>query len=235
MRVTIKTTSVLVAALALADCAGRSPLPASATIGPAPTLVKPQKRLIPDVNVVTAVGWNDAERPVAATGTRVQAFARGLDHPRWLYVLPNGDVLVAETNGLPRPDDAKGIKGWFFAHYQGKAGGDSPSANRLVLLRDVDGDGVADTKSVFLTGLNSPFGMALVGDDFYIANSDGIVRVPYTSGATTITARPTTVLDLPGGPLNHHWTKNIVASADGQHLYVAIGSNSNVGEIGNTV
>ncbi|MEP7118651.1 MAG: sorbosone dehydrogenase family protein [Acidobacteriota bacterium] len=207
-------------------------MPASATIGPAPTLVKPQKRLIPDVNVVTAIGWNEVETPVAAPGTRVQAFARELDHPRWLYVLPNGDVLVAETNAPPRPDDAKGIKGWFFAHYQRKAGGDSPSANRLVLLRDQDGDGVADTKSVFLTGLNSPFGMALVGDELYIANTDAIVRVPYTPGTTAITARLATVLDLPGGALNHHWTKNILASADGQRLYVAIGSNSNAGENG---
>jgi glucose/arabinose dehydrogenase len=170
--------------------------------------------------------------PVAAPGTTVTAFARGLDHPRWLYVLPNGDVLVAETNAPKRPDDAKGIKGWFFRHFQKKAGGAVPSANRITLLRDTDGDAVADFRSVFIADLNSPFGMALVGSTFYVANSDALVRFPYTSGETQIAAAATKVADLPGGTLNHHWTKSLLASPDGSKFYVGVGSNSNVAENG---
>jgi glucose/arabinose dehydrogenase len=162
----------------------------------------------------------------------VVAFARGLDHPRWLYVLPNGDVLVAETNAPPRPEDSKGLKGWFFQYFQKQAGGAVPSANRITLLRDADGDGVAETRTVFLAGLSSPFGMALVGDTLYVANTDALVRFPYTEGQTQITAPATKVTDLPAGPINHHWTKNVVASEDGSTLYVAIGSNSNAMENG---
>jgi glucose/arabinose dehydrogenase len=184
------------------------------------------------VNVVTARGWAAGEKPVAAEGMEVVAFARGLDHPRWLYVLPNGDVLVAETNAPPRPEDSKGIKGCLFQHFQKKAGGAVPSANRITLLRDADGDGVAETRTVFLAGLSSPFGMALVGDTLYVANTDALVRFPYTEGQTQITAPATKVTDLPAGPINHHWTKNVVASEDGSTLYVAIGSNSNVMENG---
>ena len=184
------------------------------------------------MHVVTAQGWPDGGRPVAAEGTAVAAFARGLEHPRWLYVLPNGDVLVAETNAPVRPKDNRGIKGWFFKHFQKKAGGAVPSANRITLLRDADGDGVAETRSVFLSGLSSPFGMALVGDVLYVANTDAVVKFPYTPGETRITAPGTKVLDLPAGPINHHWTKNILAAADGSKLYVNIGSNSNAGENG---
>jgi glucose/arabinose dehydrogenase len=147
-------------------------------------------------------------------------------------VLPNGDVLVAETNAPPRPDDGKGLKGWFFKRYQKRAGGAVPSANRITLLRDTDRDGVADVRTAFLTNLNSPFGMALVGSSLYVANTDAVVRFPYSEGATTITAAPVKVTDLPGGTLNHHWTKNIIASRDGTKLYAAVGSNSNVAENG---
>jgi hypothetical protein len=147
-------------------------------------------------------------------------------------VLPNGDVLVAETNAPPRPQDAKGLKGWFFKRYQKKAGGAVPSANRITLLRDADGDGIAETRTVFLSGLTSPFGMVLVGNTLYIANSDAVVRVPYATGQTQISAVPEKVVDLPAGPINHHWTKNVVASADGAKLYVSIGSNSNAAENG---
>jgi glucose/arabinose dehydrogenase len=164
-------------------------------------------------------------------GKRVYHGAFGR-HPRWLYVLPNGDVLVAETNAPPRPDDAQGIKGWFFKKFQKKAGGAVPSANRITLLRDSDGDGVAETRSVFIDSLTSPFGMALVGDVLYVANTDALVRFPYVAGVNTITARGEKVTDLPGGRLNHHWTKNVIANADGSRLYVAVGSNSNVGENG---
>ena len=222
----------LLTIVAVIGCGGSARLPVSAGIGPRPTLPSPDKSLIPTVNVVDAKGWPANATPVAAEGTTVNAFARGLDHPRWLYVLPNGDVLVAETNAPPRPDDAKGIKGWFFKRFQKKAGGAVPSANRISLLRDADGDGVAETRTVFLDSLYSPFGMTLVGEAFYVANSDAIVRFPYRAGDTTITAAGTKVVDLPAGRLNHHWTKNVIASVDGTKLYVAIGSNSNVAENG---
>jgi glucose/arabinose dehydrogenase len=222
----------LLLAAALAGCASSAKLPVSAGTGPNPTLPPPEKSLIPLVHVVDAKGWPEGATPAAAEGTAVTAFARDLDHPRWLYVLPNGDVLVAETNAPPRPEDNKGIKGFFFNLFQKKAGGAVPSANRITLLRDTDGDGVAETRSAFLTGLNSPFGMALVGDDLYVANSDAVVKFPYTKGATQITAPATKVVDLPAGPRNHHWTKNILASPDGAKLYAAVGSNSNVAEHG---
>jgi glucose/arabinose dehydrogenase len=222
----------LVTAVILAGCASSAKLSVSAGTGPNPTLPPPNKAPIPLVHVVTAKGWPEGSKPVAAEGTAVAAFARGLDHPRWLCVLPNGDVLVAETNAPQRPEDGKGIKGWFFKHFQKKAGGGVPSANRITLLRDGDGDGVAETRAAFLTGLNSPFGMALVGNTLYVANSDAIVRFPYQEGETRITAPGVKVVDLPAGPINHHWTKNVIASADGSKLYVAVGSNSNVAENG---
>jgi glucose/arabinose dehydrogenase len=180
------------------------------------------------VKVAKAVGWNDGAQPTAGDGLRVGALATKLDHPRWLYVLPNNDVLVAETNAPVRPEDGKGIKAWFVKRFMKKAGAAVPSANRITLLRDADGDGVAEVRSVFLDSLNSPFGMALVGNTLYIANTDAVVKVPYTTGDTRSSARPVRVTDLPGGPLNHHWTKNIVASADGTKLYASVGSNSNV-------
>jgi glucose/arabinose dehydrogenase len=213
-------------------CASAARLPVAAGTGPNPVLPKPSTSLIPLVNVVDAKRWPANRTPIAAPGTIVTAFARGLNHPRWLYVLSNGDVLVAETNAPKRPDDAKGIKGWFFKKFQKKAGGAVPSANRITLLRDTDGDAVADLRTVFIANLNSPFGMALVGNNFYVANSDALVRFPYTPGETQITAAATKVADLPGGTLNHHWTKSLIASPDGSKLYVGVGSNSNVAENG---
>ena len=201
-------------------------------MGVSPALPQPQKSLIPLVNVVTAKGWRGDQKPTAASGLQVNAFAGGLDHPRWLYVLPNGDVLVAEANAPERPDDGKGIKGFFFKLFQKKAGGAVPSANRITLLRDADGDGVAETRSVFLSRLYSPFGMALIGNNFYVANSDAVVRFPYITGATRILSGGKRVSPLPGGRLNHHWTKSLVASRDGSRLYVGVGSNSNVAENG---
>ena len=213
-------------------CSGGALLPVDAGIGPNPTLPDPRPTLIPTVNVVDAKGWPAGATPTPAPGLAVTAFARGLNHPRWLYVLPNGDVLVAETNAPKRPDDNKGLKGWFFKKFQKKAGGGVPSADRITLLRDADGDGVAETRSVLLSALTSPFGMALVGDALYVANTDALVRVPYARGDTRITATPTRVTALPAGTINHHWTKNVVASPDGRRLYVSVGSNSNVGERG---
>jgi glucose/arabinose dehydrogenase len=169
---------------------------------------------------------------VAANGMRVSAFASGLSHPRWLHVLPNGDVLVAESNAPQRPEQGKGFKGWMMKQFMKRAGAGTPSADRITLLRDADGDGVAEQRSSFAEGLNSPFGMALVGDALYVANTDAIVRLPYTPGATQAAGPPQKVVDLPGGPLNHHWTKNIIASRDGAKLYATVGSNSNIGENG---
>jgi hypothetical protein len=170
--------------------------------------------------------------PVAAPGMQVNAFAHGLVHPRWLHVLPNGDVLVAETNAPPRPAEGKGIKAWFMKLFMKKAGAGGPSANRITLLRDADGDGVADVQVPFIEGLNSPFGMALVNGDFYVANSDAIMRFPYVKGQDRITTPGIKLLDLPAGPHNHHWTKSLIASSDGSKLYATIGSNSNVGDNG---
>jgi glucose/arabinose dehydrogenase len=200
--------------------------------GPNPVLPAPDPETLPVIDIAPAVGWKDGQTPRVADGMRVAAFATGLDHPRWLLVLPNGDVLVAETNAPPRPDDRKGLKGWVMGKVMKRAGAATPSANRITLLRDADGDGRAETRSVFIEGLNSPFGMTLVGDRLYVANTDGVVRFDYQPGQTQLQSAPTKVADLPGGPLNHHWTKNIVASHDGARLYATSGSNSNIAENG---
>ena len=199
-------------------------------MGPKPALPAPVKTLIPTVQVATARGWPDGRTPQPADGLAVTRFAAGLDHPRWLYVLPNGDILVAESNAPPRKPE-RGIRAWFMRMFFKRAGAAVPSANRITLLRDADGDGLAETKTVFLENLFSPFGMALVGTDLYVANADALVRFPYSPGATRIDASGTRVAPLPAG-INHHWTKGLVASADGSHLYVSTGSNSNVAEKG---
>lgn len=216
----------------VAGCGATARLSASKGFGPHPELPPSKRTLIPTFNVVTATGWAAGEKPVGAEGTEVTAFARALDHPRWIYVLPNGDVLVAETDAPERPKYATGIKGWFTKHYQKKAGGALPSANRITLLRDADGDGVAEIRTVFLSGLKSPFGMALVGNTLYAANTDAILRFPYIEGQTAITASAAKVTNLPAGLINYHWTKNLIASSEGSKLYVGIGSNSNVMENG---
>jgi glucose/arabinose dehydrogenase len=228
----IQRLALAMALLALAGCVSSSPAPVSAGTGPHPALPPPKKELIPVTHVVTAGSWPEGRTPIAAQGLAVTAFAQGLDHPRWLYTLPNGDVLVAETDGPVRPKDNRGIKGWFFKHFQKKAGSGFPSPDRVVLLRDSDGDGVAETRSVLLSGLHSPFGMVLVGDSLYVADTDAVMRFPYRAGDTKITAPGVKVVDLPAGPINHHWTKNVVASADGSKLYVSVGSNSNAAENG---
>ena len=201
-------------------------------VGMEPKLPPPQATLLPTVKVATAKGWPEGAKPIAANGLAVGAFARGLDHPRWLYPLPNGDVLVAETNAPPRPDNDKGIRAFFMKTLMGRAGAGVPSANRITLLRDIDGDGVAETRNVFLTGLNSPFGMVLVGEWLYVANTDAVLRFPYRDGATQISTPGEKVADLPAGSINHHWTKNLIASRDGKRLYATVGSNSNVAENG---
>ena len=215
----------------LAACSEQSTLQQGDDVGPRPTLKAPDKQLIPTVNIAPAKGWPSGAMPTPAPGLAVNAFGIALDHPRWLYVLPNGDVLVAETNAPKRPAKG-GIKGYVMGKVMARAGAGVPSANRLSLLRDADGDGVAELKSVFLKDLNSPFGMALVGDSLYVANTDGVLRFPYKEGVTEITVKGEPVAPLPGGDLNHHWTKNIIASKDGSKLYATTGSNSNVAENG---
>lgn len=194
-------------------------------MGPHPQLPAPQKSLIPVLHIAPAKGWPPGGKPVAGAGLTVTAFAAGLDHPRWLYVLPNGDVLVAETNAPPKPADGKGLRGWVQKKIMQRAGSITPSANRITLLRD-------GRRFVFADKLNSPFGMTLVGDQLYVADSDAVVRFRYVDGATHVDGPPTTVVALPAGPINHHWTKNVVASADGARLFATVGSNSNAGENG---
>lgn len=229
---TFSTVSAGVLALAIAGCAQLSSEPVSIAMGAQPELEKPETTLLPTLKIAVAVGWPTGQTPQAAEGLQVAAFATGLEHPRWMHVLPNGDVLVAETNAPERPDEGKGIRGFFQANAMKKAGAVTPTANRITLLRDKDGDGVAETRSVFLTGLNSPFGMALAGDRLYIANTDGIVGVPYRTGMTKAENVPVPLTDLPAGTLNHHWTKSLIASKDGNKLYATVGSNSNIAENG---
>lgn len=223
---------VALTALTLAACGDSAQLPEQATTGPNPSLPKPVNAIVPTVNVAKATGWPKDTTPKAAEGLAVNAFARNLEHPRWLYVLPNGDVLVAETNAPERPDEGKGIKGFIYQMAQKRAGAGTKSPNRISLLRDADGDGVAEVRRVFLDRLNSPLGMALVGHDLFVANTDALLRFPYEDGATRIKVQGVKVTDLPAGPLNHHWTKTLVASPDGSRLYVGVGSNSNVAENG---
>ncbi len=222
----------IAAAMALSACGEMSRLPAGADTGPDPALPEPNTTLIPTVKIAPAKGWPQGVTPKAAPGTRVAAFAAGLQHPRWVYVLPNGDVLVAETAAPARPEEGKGIKGWAMAYFMKKAGAAVPSANRITLFRDADGDGVPELRQVFLEQLNSPFGMVLVGNDFYVANTDAVLRFPYQAGQTRISAKGEKLVDLPAGPRNHHWTKALAANREGTKLYATVGSNSNVAEHG---
>ena len=230
---------VAAAVLLVTACGETAKLPFEAGVGPTPQLPEPNKTLIPTLKIAEATGWNDTAGPTAPQGFKVTALARQLDHPRWVFTLPNGDVLVAESNKPPKEPNAPQAEQSLFDKAKGmvkgvvmkRAGAAVPSANRITLLRDVDGDGTAETRSVYLQGLNSPYGMALVGNELFIANADAIVKVPYVEGQTTSAAAPVKVTDLPAG-INHHWTKNIIASRDGTKLYATVGSNSNIGENG---
>ena len=229
----IKNLALVLAAagfVGLAGCGPQPTLPTEAGFGQKPTLPAPHKGLLPTVNFAKALGWPAGAAPAAAPGLQVAAYAQGLSHPRWLYVLPNGDVLVAETDG---PDMKPiGFRGWLERQVMKQVGAETHSPNRIVLLRGIGPDGKAASQSVFLAGLNSPFGMTLVGDTLYVANTDAVMAFPYKAGEAQITAPGTKVVDLPGGPIDHHWTKNLIASPDGTKLYVTVGSNSNVGENG---
>lgn len=223
---------ILSASVALAACDESAKLTPEQSTGSDPALPPPVETLIPTLNIAPAVGWALGAKPKAAKDLTITAFAQGLDHPRWLHVLPNGDVLVAETNAPDRPENSAGIKAYVQGIFMKRAGAGTPSANRITLLRDTNHDGIADTRTIFLKGLNSPFGMTLVGDTLYVANTDAVMRFPYRTGDTSITGAGVKVTDLPGGPLNHHWTKNLIASRDGTKLYASIGSNSNAAENG---
>ena len=228
----IFAASGLATLVLLTACAVPEDLPVEREYGTEPALTAPSDSLLPTVNPARAVGWPDGETPIAAPGLAVNAFARNLDHPRWVYVLPNGDVLVAESRGPATSGGFGGIKGWFAKRMMKYAGAAGVSADRITLLRDADGDGVAELQQAFLTGLHSPIGMALVGDRLYVANTDALVSFPYASGDTSIADSGEKIVDLPAGELNHHWTKNVIASGDGSRLYVAVGSNSNIAENG---
>jgi glucose/arabinose dehydrogenase len=222
---------VLASVLLLGACAESARLSVAQGTGPNPSLPEPATTLIPTLNIAPARGWPEGATPVPAAGLRVGAFASGLDHPRWLLVLPNGDVLVAESNAPPKPAGSTGVKDWIAGQVMKRAGAGVPSADRITLLRDANNDGVAEMRSVLLRDLRSPFGMALIGDRLYVANADAVVSYPYRTGDTAITAPATELVRVPAG-VNHHWTKNLLASPDGNTLFVAVGSNSNVGERG---
>jgi glucose/arabinose dehydrogenase len=219
----------VISGLALAGCDDKGGDP-KVQIGANPVLPDPQQYLLPPMNIAKTASWGKDKTPMVPQGLQVRALATGLEHPRSLYVLPNGDVLVVESSGpkapINRPKDL--IMGWV----QSFAGARAKGGNRITLLRDVGDDGVAKMRTVFLDNLNSPFGVALVGHDLYVANTDAIVRYPYTDGQTSITAPGTRLTDLPGGPIDHHWTKSLLASPDGSKLYVGVGSNSNIAENG---
>jgi glucose/arabinose dehydrogenase len=206
-------------------------LSVTAVSGRRPEITPPRSQVWPTVKIADAVGWKAGEMPTAAQGLKVNAFAAGLDHPRWLYRLSNGDVLVAESNSPPRQGNS--ISDWVMGFLMRKAGAGGESPNRIVLLRDANHDGVAESRSVLLDaarGLNSPFGMAVVGQYLYVGNSDALIRYPFTIGQTSITAKPEKIIDLPGG--GNHWARNVIDAGDGQSLYVAVGSSSNIADNG---
>lgn len=203
-------------------------LPFEAVVGARPTIADPRPQVYPTINVAKAVGWPKGGAPTPAAGLKLNAFAGGLDHPRWLYRLPNGDVLVAETNSPPR--HVPGIQGFVESWLMKEAGAAVPSANRITLLRDTNGDGVADVKTPLITGLNSPLGMLVLGDMLYIANTDALVRVPFKVGDTRITAKPEVVVRYPGG--GQHWARGLIASQDGKTVFVSVGSSTNIADDG---
>jgi glucose/arabinose dehydrogenase len=228
--------SLLVATLSvaatLAACGDRATLPVAAGTGPTPQLPAPNKTLFPTVNIAPAEAWPPGEKPTPAAGLVVAAYATGLDHPRWLHVLPNGDVLVAESNAPKRPEAEKGIRAFVMKQVMKRAGAGVPSADRITLLRGLKADGTAELRTVFAENLHSPFGMAHTADAFYVANTDAVMRWRYTPGMTRLEGPGEKVASLPAGPRNHHWTKSLIASPDGSRLYATVGSNSNVAEHG---
>jgi glucose/arabinose dehydrogenase len=202
-------------------------LSADAVTGAKPQITTPRSETIPTVRIAKPVGWGD-QKPTPGKGLSVGEFAAGLDHPRWMLELSNGDVLVAETNSPPRKGG--GIQGKVMNLLMGRAGAGVPSPNRITLLRDTNGDGKAEARSVLLSGLNSPFGMAVIGDTLYVGDTDAVLAFPFKVGQTKIDAKPRKIVDLPGG--GNHWARNIIPAPDGKTLYVAVGSSSNIADNG---
>ena len=230
MRAPLPAVAAAALACALAACSDKTDFDRTTQMGAHPVLPAPRQYLVPPMHVAPVQKWKDGETPTVPAGLSIKALATGFQHPRQLYVLPDGDVLVVESSGPPEPvhRPKEIVMGWV----QGHAGAGAKGANRITLLRDTNGDGVPDLRTVFLDHLVSPFGVALVGGDLYVANTDALVRYPYRAGQTRITAPGTKLTDLPGGPIDHHWTKSLAASPDGTKLYVGVGSNSNITENG---
>ena len=226
-----RAAAPLLFALTLSACSDTARLAVADGTGPDPVLPAPGGGLLPTVDIAPAVGWGEGQTPEPAPGLRVAAFARDLEHPRWLTVLPNGDVLVAES-AAPGTDEKSGLRARITKRFFKAAGAAVPSPDRVTLLRDTDGDGVADVRTVLVDRMTSPFGMALVGGHLYVANADALVRVPFEVGQTHVEVAPDTVVALPHEPYNQHWTRNVIASPDGATLYVAVGSASNIAEHG---
>ncbi|MFM0115295.1 PQQ-dependent sugar dehydrogenase [Paraburkholderia nemoris] len=230
MRLLYRLTASLV--LPLAACALGPSSSSDTGFGSSPAMPAPQSTFIPMVNIAPVQARPAGFVPTAPNGFSVTEFAGGLAHPRWLYTLPNGDVLVAESDAPKEHDEGSGIFGWIRRQVMKRAGAGVTSPDRIVLLRDAIGSGIAQTQTVFLRGLHSPFGMALIGNKLYVADTDALLRFDYATDATQITSPGLKVADLPAGPINHHWTKNILADHSGKHLYITVGSNSNAGENG---
>jgi glucose/arabinose dehydrogenase len=232
MRLVVKLIAINGLLFLSAGCADNAHLSEIDQFGAAPPLPPARQEFIPTNNAPAITGWKEGETPIAAADLTVRPFATNLKHPRWLYVLPNGDVLVAESNHGAQMADTMGYGGWVESLVRRVQGLFTKSANRITLLRDSDGDGVSDVRTVLISNLNAPFGMSLIGDTLYVADTDALLAFPYRSGETHIDVSGRNVSDLPAGKIDHHWTKNVIASADGSKLYVTVGSNSNAGENG---
>ncbi len=214
----------------LSACGDASRLTPAQQSGGNPPLPQPQNFLVPPMKVPTGVGWSQGQSPTVAAGLRIEKIASGLMHPRQLLVLPNGDVLVVESNG-PGTEPVTTPKQLLAGMIMDKSGKGAKGGNRITLLRNAAGSSGEWEKHIFVEGLNSPFGIQLIGNTLYVANTDAIVKFPYVAGDTRITAPAVEFADLPG-TINHHWTKALLASPDGSKLYVGVGSNSNITENG---
>jgi glucose/arabinose dehydrogenase len=230
------TAAAIVAILALSGCGGDSNFDKSSQYGSSPQLPAPQRGLLPNMNIPKVIGWKQGETPTVPAGFHIEAFATGLANPRRVIPLPNGDILVVETEkGGSEPLDRpkRPVMDWMESRAHGGSGGTGPS-NRILLFRDADGDGKPEASTVLVDHLNAPFGVVALNGYLYVADTDALLRFPFTPGQTKITAPAQLVTDLPGGPIDHHWTKDLTASPDGSKLYVGIGSNSNIMERGET-
>lgn len=222
--------------MAIASCGDDRPeFDVSQQIGPDPVLPEPTSELLPDMKIAEVVGWGEGQTPSVPDGLTITAYARDFANPRTVHTLPNGDVLVVQSRGpsgkpIERPKDM--IRGWIMSWAQGGGAGAQKESNLVTLLRDTNRDGQVDERADLLTGLNSPFGVAWYGGTLYVAEADGILAYPYQLGQTEITVEPRVLAPLPGGPINHHWTKDLALSPDGRYLYASVGSNSNVAERG---